>query len=176
MSVEATVETEHGERLLLWHPNGLLGGNPIASFLLSLSIYCDKDDDDFEETREWFSRLESVSEVSLCELAQPLLSGRYFGDWDYREDEYERFSAQNQGRPLSKAEFKQILQQLANMWVPVEEMLNVVTILVDLLAKADLEATGWYDPQDTLADFLALKEAVEIANRAPECRIRIQFS
>jgi hypothetical protein len=55
-------------------------------------------------------------------------------------------------------------------------MLNVVTTLVDLLTETDLEATWWYDPQGTLDDFRALKEAVEIANRAPECKMRIQFS
>jgi hypothetical protein len=175
MSVEATVETEHGERILLWHPNGLLGGKAIASFLGALDLYC-LGSDKFEDVRHGFARLESVLGGSICDLTAPLVNGHYYGSWDYVEEDYERFSAQNQGRPLSKAEFKQILQQLANMWVPVEEMLHMVTILVDLLAKADLEATGWYDPQDTLADFLALKEAIEIANRAPDCKMRIQFS
>jgi hypothetical protein len=174
MSVEASVETEYGERLLLWHPNGLLGGKPIASFLGVLDLYC-LGSNKFEDVRHWFARLESVSDVSICDLTAPLIIGHYFGSWEYTEEEYERFSAQAREIPLSEEEFKQTLHQLAKTWVPVKEMLHMVTVLVDLLVKADLEATWWYDPEDTLADFRALKEAVEIANRGPDCKMRIQF-
>jgi hypothetical protein len=174
MSVEATIETEYGERILLWYPNGLLGGKAIASFLGVLDLYC-LGSDKFQDVRHWFARLESVSGVSICDLTAPIIIGHYYGSWNYTEEEYERFSVWAAAMPLSEEEFKQTLRQLANTWVPAEEMLDMATILVDLLTKTDLEATWWYDPEDTLADFRALREAVAIANRGPECKLRIQF-
>lgn len=176
MSVAAMIETDHGECFRLWHDDGLMGGQGIASFLRSLLIYCDKDDSDFEETRQWFARLDLVSEIPLCELAKPLLTGHYFGYWDYGEDEYEYFSSRSRNLPLSEEEFKQTIQKLRKLWIPANDMLNVADGIIKIFMKADLEATWWYDPQETLDDFRALKKTVEIANRAPECIMRIQFS
>ena len=178
MSVEATIETEYGERLLVWRASGFPGGQGVESFLNVLINYCFEDEGDVrsQEVDDWFARLESVSGQSICELTKPLRTGFYYGTWGYTEDEYERFLVEARDMPLSEAEFKQRLRHIDSTWVPADKMLNVVTTLVDLLTETDLEATWWYDPQGTLDDFRALKEAVEIANRAPECKMRIQFS
>lgn len=177
MSVEATIETEYGERLLVWHVNGYPGGQGVESFLNVLVDYCFENENNVrpQEVDNWFAKLESALGRSICELTKPLRTGFYYGSWEYAEEEYERFLAQARDMPLSEEEFKQTLHQLAKTWVPVKEMLHMVTVLVDLLVKADLEATWWYDPEDTLADFQALKEAVELANRGPDCKMRIQF-
>ncbi len=176
MSVVAMIETEYGEYLRLWHDDGLMGGAFIASFLRSLSIYCDKDDSDFVETRQWFAKLESFSEISLCELTNPLMKGHYYGDWNYGEYEYERFSKDSRDMPLSEEEFKETIRKLAKIWVPANDMLNMAVTIINILATANLEATLWYDPNETLDDFLALKDAVKKVNRAPECKMRIRFS
>lgn len=178
MSVEATIETEYGERLLVWRANGFPGGQGVESFLNVLINYCFEDEDDIRslEVDDWFAKLEAVSEQSICELTKPLRTGFYYDSWEYTEDEYERFLAQARDMPLSEAEFKHMVQHVASTWVPADKMLNTVATLLDLLTVTGLEATWWYDPQGTLDDFRSLKEAVEIANRAAKCRIRIKFS
>lgn len=178
MSVAAMIETDHGECFRLWHEDGLMGGQGIESFLNVLINYCFEDEDDArsQEVDDWFAQLESVSGQSICELTKPLRTGFYYGSWEYTEDEYERFLTQARDMPLSEAEFKQMLRHVDSTWVPADKVLDMVTTLIDLLMGTDLEATWWYDPQETLDDFRALKQAVEIANRAPECKMRIQFS
>lgn len=178
MSVEATIETEYGEKLLLWRTDGFLGGNGIVAFLRSLLIYCDADDVDFEETREWFTNLDSISEIPLCELAKPLLTGHYFGHWDYGEDEYEHFSNRSRDLPLSEAEFKQTIQKLRKIWVPAKDMLNMADGVIHILTTDGLNTTSWLSLslEEIINDFHALKEACKIATRVPACKLRIQFS
>lgn len=178
MSIEATVESSYGERLLLWHTDGIPGGGQIDSFLNVLVNYCfeDKNDIRSQEVDHWFSKIEAITKQSICELTKPLRTGFYYGSWEYTEKEYDRFLSHARDMPLSEDDFKQTLQHVAKTWVDAEEMLNMVNTLIDLFEKAELEATWWCFSNETLADFLALKEAVEIVNRGPTCKLRIQFT
>ena len=179
MSFEAAVETPYGERLLLWHSDGLPGGKAILAFLNVLIRYCSGDeleDETDSEIRRWFAQLESSWEQSLCELVSPLQRSCYYGFWDYREDEYERYLADARDLQLSEEEFQQTLRFVDSRWVPAEEMLKMLDAFLNLLNQADLEENWWYHPNHTLEDFVILRETLEIAARAGrETKVRIQF-
>jgi hypothetical protein len=179
MSFEAAVETRYGERLLLWNSDGLAGGKAILAFLNVLLRYCSGDeleDETDSEIKQWFAKIEAFSELSVCKLTKPLQNSFYHGFWNYREDEYSYYLARSRAMQLSEEEFQRQLEFVDSRWVPAEEMLNMLDVFIDLLEQADLEENWWYHPDDTLKDFVMLRDAVRIAGRAgPGTKIRVQF-
>src|SRR6185369_6478377 len=86
MSITASVEVKKGVFLPL---NGKIeSSKAIATLILEpLSSYCFKDEEQPDEIDIWFSELTSRMTENICLIVQ----AEYDGNWNYSENEYERY-------------------------------------------------------------------------------------
>src|SRR5262245_38132077 len=107
MGFVASLETDVGDSLRLFHPDGQLGGKALLALLTALGNLCPTTDD--HELRTWFGRLETFCALPICTLTVSLAGAWYAGDWDYREDEYAIFQQRSPQTPLMEQDFKRML-------------------------------------------------------------------
>lgn len=171
----AVVESDIGDILNVLQSKGRIGGKGVLSFLTGLSWYCSESDVEADMQR-WFSKLEAYTKEPLCHLTQPLLQSFYSGDWDYNEDEYKFFLHRTRDTTVTEEKFKETVQQVRQKWVDAEPLFAGVNELTGALAEAELEATWWYEPGGTDADFQALSQTLSLAIQRRAQRVRIKFS
>ncbi len=176
MGFVASVETDVGDYLRVLHPDGQLGGKPLLSLLTALSDFCSASSDTARDLRTWFVHLEAHLQGSICTVIAPLLHAHYDGEWDYRADEYALFQQRSPQMPLTEAEFRQILDQIAVRWGELEQVRSAVTTLLQVLTDVQPEATWWYDPDWTLRDLQALSQTLSLAGERQARQVRIQFT
>ena len=176
MGFVASVETDVGDYLRVLHPDGQLGGKPLLSLLTALSDFCSASSNTDPNLRTWFEHLEAHLQGSICAVIAPLLNAHYDGEWDYRADEYILFQQRSPQMPLTEAEFRRILDQIAVRWGELEQVRSAVTLLRQVLTAVQPEQTWWYDPDWTIRDLEALSQTLTLAGERHARQIRIQFT
>ncbi len=173
MSWVAFIETDRGDRLKLFHPEGSAGGNALLAFLPALDSYCSRTGDTV--LQEWFSSLEGNAESLMCETIQELLQCYYSGEMNYEEDAYRWFLEQIPAA-FTEEQIQKDIVELMQKWVVAKTLLDGVDKIILLLKKAKLEETWWYDPLWTLADFESLSQTLLLAIQRKAERVRIKFT
>lgn len=175
MSFSAIVELDNGDSFHVLHDDGSIGGYAVESFLNVLQNFCLDGEPAYDEIRQWFGKLQSISQEPVCRMVQPLLQCIYFGQWDYDEEDYELFLSQSPAMPLSKKEFLNTLRTIEQTWIDLPTLQTALENLISLLAASQLEGNWWYQPQTTEADFLAVAETIRKHSSGSAGKIRIQF-
>jgi hypothetical protein len=171
MGVDLELEVDTGDVLQILRPDGGFGGKAI--YVLS-SIYSNYKDLFKSGAWElgWFTKLDQLTQKD------PGLINRimYAGNWNYAAEDYERFRAYEGSSPsLSKADFIKTVWEVANLWTPIDEVIEVVSELVGVLPQMGAE-TYWFSPHDTMQDFCGLLNALVLAKTRCGRNVRLRCS
>lgn len=171
MGVNLELEIDTGDVLQILRPDGSFGGKAI--YVLS-SMYSNYKDLFKSGSWEfgWFGKLDQLTK------RDPGLINRimYAGNWNYTEEDYDRFRAYEVHHPrISKADFAKTIRKVANLWTPIDEVIEVVSELVGILPQMGSE-TYWFSPHDTMHDFCGLLNALVLAKARCGRTVRIRCS
>jgi hypothetical protein len=171
MGVDLELEVDTGDVLQILRPDGRFGGKAIyalSSIYLNYTVLFKSGSWEFE----WFSKLDKLTEKD------PGLIDRimYSGNWNYDEEDYERFRAcEGLYQDISKTDFIRTVREVVNLWTPIDDVIAVVSELVEVLPKMGTE-TDWFSPQDTIEDFHGLLNILILAKSRRGQNVRIRGS
>lgn len=169
MGINIFLEVSSGDYFKIFCPDGSVAGKALVS-LIELSSNCEHlYTKDAPET-QWFNRLKDLSQVDLNTLSNAL----YSGNWDFEENEYDRFLNCAQDNPFrDEEEFKKGIEILQNKWTPIKVLIETVEKLLRVLPDMG-EATHWFSPHDTILEFQGLLETLLLAKQRKGQEVRIK--
>jgi hypothetical protein len=169
MGLTIEVESDTGDILNILRTDGFFGGKAIETFT---SIYSGIEFlDEQSHEYQWFRKLEEITEINLKLICSIL----YAGNWDYGEEEYDRFKrCGGYGSEISEEDFRNTVKAVYAMWTPLEIVIEVVEEIVRLLSQMGKE-TYWFSPHETIKDFQGLLDTLLLARhrKAKEVRLRV---
>jgi hypothetical protein len=170
MSIEACVEVQKG--IYLDAPCS----KAVATFcLLPLMVYCDFrsgrwEDEEYKEMNEWVSAIASRMQEDLCILERAISSS----EWDYSEDDYERFCGEmNQDRAISQEQFVKACRDLEQKWTSTELLKRVVDDFTRIVEEIHPQDRGWYEEEHSLPQFKSLSESLALAMEKGYLKVRL---
>ncbi len=162
------LEVDSGERLSINNHEGLNVGKALIAFLNLLSIYEDVLDDATEQS--WFRRFETQSRFDLKILGNAV----YSGNWEFQENEYERFLACTDDNPFkNEKEFREGMQSLDNKWTSIELAIEVTNEMIRVFKNMNNEE-HWFTSTDVGDSFQGLLETLLLAKQRNGREIRIE--
>ena len=164
MSIEAYLEVENGKHLTL--SDDFVGSTAIATFVEYISVYCEHEPAFLElnpsqrEDYNWFSKLASSMTEDLC-----ILNNVFYGFWEYKETEYERYVLEIEkydpsSVAMSAEEFVSKCREFDSKWISVENLKAVVDDLISVLETIKPPEMWFYTRKDTLTEFQSLSNAL----------------
>jgi len=170
MGFTVKVEADTGDILQIICRDGFFGGKALEAFT---SVYEGIETEFFgEQSQEyqWFRKLEEISKIDLsliCNIS-------YVGNWDYGEEEYDRFKrCDGYNSEISEEEFCIAVKSVRKMWTPIDKVIEVVEESIRILPQLGKE-TYWFSPHATINDFEGLLDTLLLAKQrmAKEVRLR----
>jgi hypothetical protein len=159
MGVNLELEVDTGDVLQILRPDGGFGGKAIYVLASIYSNYKDLFKSGAWEFG-WFRKLDQLTQKDPGVIHRII----YAGNWKHADEEW--FRADEASDPsLSKA----------NLWTPIDEVIEVVSELVGVLPKMGVE-TYWFSPHDTLQDFCGLLNALVLAKARCGRNVRLRCS
>ena len=171
MSFHARLETNNNNVFPLALPNGTTGGKALSAFIVPLELFCRGEAE--PEVQTWFTELESKQ--TLCQITEPLLQSWYDGNWQYQEDEYERYLQEHAHDPITEAIFRETVRTLNSRWSATQPLKTSTKKLLLLLISEDRVATWWYHPQATPLELQVLIDTIEHAENSGATSVRVCF-
>lgn len=169
MAVNLELEVDTGDVLQILRPDGGFGGKAIYVLASIYSNYKDLFKSGAWEFG-WFRKLDQLTQKDPGVINRIL----YAGNWNYAEEDYDRFRAYEASyQSLSKADFLKTVRKVANLWTPIDEVIEVVSELVGVLPKMGAE-TYWFSPHDTMQDFCGLLNALVLAKARCGRNVRLR--
>ena len=171
MGVNLELEVDTGDVLQILRPDGRFGGKAIYALASLYSNYKDSFEAGSWEL-EWFRKLDQLTEKNPSLISEIM----YAGNWNYAEEDYDRFRAcEGVDQKISETDFIKTIREVANLWTPIDDVIEVVRELVEVLPKMGTE-TDWFSPQDTMEDFRGLLNTLVLAKTRYGERVRLRGS
>ena len=171
MSFRARLETNNNDVFPLLLSDGTTGGNALLALLVPLELFCRGEAE--SEVQIWFTELESKH--TLCQITEPLLQSWYDGNWQYQEDEYERYLQEHAHTPMTEETFRETIHTLNSRWSATQPLRASTEALLQRLTSVDRTATCWYHPQATPLELQALIDTIERAEENGATLVRVCF-
>ena len=171
MGANLELEVDIGDVLQILSTNGIRCGKAVAALSMLFPNYKELYDPETWEYA-WFKKLDELTQYD------PGLISRitYSGNWEYGEHEYERFRRREaMFSNLTKEEFLHSIGAVANMWTPIETVIETVRELIRVLPKMG-KTTDWFSPQDTLEGFGGLLNTLLLARQRGGKAVRFRGS
>lgn len=173
MSVVLKIEFEISkESSYVYNRDGTFSGASLENFLIGLSAYYSSNQKVPNGLDELNFFLPVVSKISNLEL---LSNVWYEGDWDYQDNEYEKFLVNSPNMPLPQDEFEKCIHQMRDKWTNPFILLEILIQLQDELLQNPIEDTWFFDQKCTMADLSALISALQNLKLDKNERIRLKF-
>ena len=154
------LEVDTGDFLQILHPDGGFAGNGLINFFNMYSDYEDHYQEDSIEY-QWGKRFESLTQTDLRVFWDIL----YSGEWNYGEEEYERFKKCTRYNPFKdEEEFKREIRAINNLWKPIDDVIKAVEETLRIL-KEMREETYWFSSTDTVQEFEGLFQTLSLAKQ-----------
>lgn len=175
MGSYAYLETDNGQSLSIRNEFRVNQGTPLMAFLAIYQGVLARKENSPE--LDWFTRLEEQSTINLRVLTKII----YGEDMRYSPDEYDRFMAEwgsiyeSMAGMISEEEFKQKLEEVEQMWTPIDDLIPVVEEMLHLLPKMG-DDTHWYAAENTPPAFQSLLNTLMQAKNNGGEKARIFFS
>ncbi len=169
MSDFAYLETDVSEKIRIALPDGRVVGKLLSGFLLAMLNFLTISNPD-KEIKNWFQLLKNQTPDIT-----PFSNIWYGGEWDYSEDDYEKFLNDAPQMQIPKEEFLSIIRQVKTKWSDVDIIYDIVKSLNLLLSKNSFPPTWFYIPGETEKELKALENALLKAKHIGAKKIRIQF-
>jgi hypothetical protein len=156
----------------VYQENEIYAGSSLSNFLLALSTFCNSDESVLPEISEleWFRPI-AASIPELCLLADVW----YEGDWNYSENDYEKFLSESPHFHLSKMEFIETLIQINKKWKDIYKIQKVIDCLLNIFELTKYPETWFYAVHETEKDLFALNNSIKQAISRGVRRIRFKF-
>ena len=169
MSQNAYVETEFNvEGVLL--QNGSPIGNLLSNFLAAISVYCMDSISIKDESLRLFIFNESLK-MHLCLLA----NAWYSGEWNYAEEDYDKFLKNSPEMPLSKEDFVDAVRQVNHKWTNLEALIEALILIINFLEHNEIDKLWWYTPGETEQELHALAYTLRRAKNLGANIVRIKI-
>lgn len=154
MSVDLFIEVDTGEVFGILLPNGTFAGKAIYSFETIFLNYEHYDHNSSEY--KWFNKFKKLVRTDLSLVGKIL----YSGNWDYDENEYDRFVACEQYHSdMSKEEFIRTINAVDKMWTNIDDVVSVIRELIRILPKTERNV-DWFSLDDTILEYKALLDTL----------------
>ena len=171
MGAHLELEVDTGDVLQLIRQDGTFGGKALYDLAGLYSNYTQMFQFGSWEF-EWFRKLDELTEKDPGLINKIM----YAGNWNYDEEEHDGFLVcECPGQEISKEDFVRIVREVANLWTPVDKVIEVVSELVEVLPKMGTE-TDWFSPRDTLEDFQGLLVTLVLAKARRGENVRLRGS
>src|SRR5262245_23380144 len=122
MGLSLYLEVNTGELLQIFRPDGGFAGKGLISFFNTYSDYDNHNQKDIIEY-QWFNRFESLTDTNLRIFWDII----YAGEWNYGEEEYERFRKCTNYNPFKDEEdYKRAIRAINNLWKPIDDIMKAV--------------------------------------------------
>ena len=164
------LETNKGDYIPIKQPSGGPAGDALLSFLVTLWNVCNEKEQN-PETKEWFKKLQKDGNQAICKLANVF----YSGNWDYSENEYQRYLNESPQIPLSEDDFIATLSQLKEKWISLVVMEEITTTIYKLLTTGGINSDAWYAPEYSIEDFQGLLTKLSEVRRHGVKEVRLHF-
>lgn len=154
------LEVNTGDVLQILRPDGGFAGNGLINFFNMYSNY----EDHYQKDRveyQWCKRFESLTRTNLRIFWNIL----YAVEWDYGEEEYERFKKCTDYDPFKdEEEYKTAIRAINNLWKPIDDVIKAVEETLRILKEMG-EETYWFSPIDTVQEFEGLLQTLSLAKQ-----------
>ncbi len=169
MGFSLYLEVDNGELLQILRPDGGFGGNGLVNFINMYSDYEDHYQKDSDEYR-WFKKIEGLTNTNLRIFWDIV----YAGEWNYGEEEYERFKKCAKYNPFEdEEEYRRTIRAIHDLWKPIDDIIEAVKEILRVLAEMG-EATYWFSPVDTVQDFEGLLQTLFLAKQRYGVDVRLK--
>ncbi len=157
MSSYIFIELEDNNLIGANFGNGANVGPSLVTFLTTLSALDTFEAESIE--RQWFDSLLDESKTNIPLLGKII----YSGDWNYGQDDYQKFLDTWKGYELAnitEEQFQDTLKNINNMWTPIQELVDIVEELLSLFDNLK-EDYYWYSNEGTPLAFSVVNSLLQ---------------
>jgi len=157
MSSYIFIELEDNNLIGVNFGNGVNVGPSLVTFLTTLSALDTFETESIE--RQWFDSLLDESKTNIPLLGKII----YSGDWNYGQDDYQKFLDTWKGYGLAnikEEQFQDTLTNINNMWTPIQELVEIVKELTSLFDKLKKDYY-WYSHEGTPFAFSVVSSVLQ---------------
>jgi hypothetical protein len=170
MSAYAFVETDVDKKIEVRLPEGIIAGNLLTRFFSAISLYCMNSIPEKVHFESWFSpHIKAFPDLCILNTAY------YGGEWNYKDDEYEKFLSNSSQMQLTKEEFSRTIEQVKENWTEIDAIIAPIVRLNELFLDVQFTETWWFIPEESEKELSALELALKEAKVAGAAKARIQF-